>query len=210
MPVYLAEECCGTGDDLVFPNITSCVAVVALDDTGMIGGAHLTVGSGKATIGAIGRFVQASLPGQAIAELRVVGMLTEWRNNADTMFPAGMKRTLASSFGYSGIIRYLDLVKYKKNFKLAGEKGIVVHAYTKDKAGGKRLKLEYGGPNDYDRGTRVTAPQNVFSARTRTDMAPANATSNFDRTKVAPVLQYTEYPVSGVLTRIRKDDYKAL
>lgn len=75
--ICLAEQAMGAGPDILFPNISSCIAVLVADAQLNLAGVHCTKSTERAFFDTAGRMLQALLPGRAVAQVYCVGVLSE-------------------------------------------------------------------------------------------------------------------------------------
>ena len=158
MTDFVNEDYCVVSDDLIFPNVQSCTALIVRGTTGTLGGYHFTVGTHTQQFDAAGRFIVAQLPGQAVDAVYLVGNLSgrtpAVAKDSATAFSAGLKTVLAKALGYANSIFYFD------TGPVAGAQGNAVVARRNGGTGA--LELSLVGQNGWSAAPSVAAPANMF------------------------------------------------
>lgn len=163
--ICLAEQAMGAGPDILFPNISSCIAVLVADAQLNLAGVHCTKSTERAFFDTAGRMLQALLPGRAVAQVYCVGVLSEWHNAKVPLSKLG--QCLRETLNYSGSIKSFDLMKFRKSQEpFKGSQSMAVYGYVKAKNDTEhKVKVLYGGPDCYAPNGTAPVPQSLYSAR---------------------------------------------
>ncbi|MFT8246102.1 hypothetical protein [Roseomonas sp. BN140053] len=161
MPDYLNEDHFSVGSALTFPNVQSCMAVIATSTLHQgMAGFHATLLTTADEFMSVGRRMTGMLGGR-IDRLFLVGNVAK-RSVADagdprTVFGAPLRSTLREAFGYRGRITYEDTDAYRRS---AAGSGVAVR--TSRGAANNQLRIVYALPGAWNTGAGVPCSQFQF------------------------------------------------
>jgi len=200
----LDEDCISSAPILIFPNISSCIAIVLQDAAFNIAGYHATVPTEAQYMEISLRYATRLLPLGRPQRVFCIGMLQRWAGLPDRKrYPTGLRMLIENNTGCGQIYGH-DLTALESTFPKTGTKAAVVKAYTKDKAeSGATLRFRFGGPAAYDLAAQAMHMSGIYKIRSvllsRTEIA--------QRLDVAPQPYATSTGTDdAAMTKLRPED----
>lgn len=159
MTVYLIEDHYGAdNDELVFPNVQSCLSLTAIDSAGRMAGAHLTVATRKAEVD----LILAGMKGLIAVPVSMyaIGGTSSFQAHPDATlkFPGAFKACVRAGLGFAGGFRCYDTTPFIPK-GVNGACGVMV-SVVKDKSSGK-ITCTYAVHGAYKQGNIAVPPGSV-------------------------------------------------
>jgi hypothetical protein len=182
MTIYLDEEWLGIEDDIVYPNVQSCVALAVASANGNLGGMHMTIATKAAVMERAGTIIRASLGGP-IASVVCIGNLQTFKGgNRDQgmIYKHGLAKTLHKVLDWTGTIYGYDTTPLYTAGRGGNYDGVAVQFWRPN--GGGQVQYAVGPKTAWARNGTAVVNTPIYVSLDRT--MPSVSNEDFTRIRI--------------------------
>lgn len=188
MTIYLDEDWLGVADDIVYPNLQSCVALAVESSNANLGGMHMTINTKSITMHRAGTILIGTLAGP-IRRVLCVGNLSSFKGGTQRdvgmLYKQGLAKTLHKSLDWTGPIYGYDTSSMYANAGGGANNGLVAHFWRA--LGAANASIAVGPPSAWANAGRGLINDPVFTAKGQLDLHPKDRQDTFDQVSIRPM-----------------------